>query len=92
MKSTVLVKYRGGISKTINKDEEPFEIETQLSLNSLIAIIFSTNTKLSESNSLVEKQSVLLMVNEKFIPFSERENLILNAGDVITLFPTVSGG
>jgi len=92
MKSTVLVKYRGGISKTINKDEEPFEIETQLSLNSLIAIIFNTNKKLSESNSLVTKQSLLVMVNETFIPFSENENLILNAGDVITLFPSVSGG
>ena len=92
MNHKVLVKYKGGISKSINKDEEMFEIETELSLNSLIAIIFSTNKKLSESNSLVNKQSVLLMVNENFIPFCEHENLILKAGDVITLFPTVSGG
>ncbi|MEW6672560.1 MAG: MoaD/ThiS family protein [Thermodesulfobacteriota bacterium] len=92
MKHTIWVKYKGGISRFINKDEEAFTHETELSLHSLIDKIFDRHQSLSDSGSPVSKQSMLVTINEKFIPQIEYEAATLKSGDVVTLFPTVSGG
>jgi len=92
MKYKVRVKYKGGISKIINKAEEAFELDAEVSLAALIAMVFRAEPNLSDSNSPVSSRAVLVAVNDNFIPAVEYESTMLKTGDDVTLFPIVSGG
>ncbi len=91
MDSAILVKYKGGLSKLVGCESEWLDYETGLSLEMLLVRIFERHP-LSDSARMIDRHSVLIMRNERFVPAAEVSDIVLHRGDVITLLPTVSGG
>ncbi len=91
MHKGILVKYKGGISKLFNQEEEWIEYEPHLSLEGLLTKVFQSH-HIDEKNQIINQQSVLLTLNGTFIPLFEAGKTMLQAGDVIFLFPTIAGG
>jgi thiamine biosynthesis protein ThiS len=90
MKKGILVKYKGGLSKLTNCEEERLEFTPGISLALFLSKIFKLRS--FSENKIVNIQSVLLTLNGTFIPPSESDRITLKEGDTISLFPTVSGG
>jgi molybdopterin converting factor small subunit len=91
MPKDIMIIYKGGISKFTGRKEERINYEPNLSLDVVISRICE-KYNFSEDNHIINRRAVLLMLNGKFIPTVEAENIKLSQGDEITLFPTVSGG
>lgn len=91
MNNGILVKYKGGISKLTKLNEEWIDYEADLSLADLLLHIFKLH-RISDTDQMIDKQSVLLIVNDQFVPMFEADDMMLHDGDVVTLLPTISGG
>ena len=91
MNNGILVKYKGGLSKLIQRDEEWIDYEANLSLAGLLLHIFKLH-RIADTGRMIDKQSVLLILNDQFVPSFEADGMMLSQGDVVTLLPTISGG
>ena len=91
MQKDILIIYKGGISKFTVRKEEWIGYEANLSLDAVISKVCE-KYNFTGNDHIINKRAVLLMLNGKFIPTWQAENIKLNRGDVVTLFPTVSGG
>jgi molybdopterin converting factor small subunit len=86
-----MVIYKGGISKLTGCKEERLDFKADLSLDAALATICQKHNFTKEDH-LINQGSVLLTLNGEFIPTWQAGDIKLKPGDVVTLFPTVSGG
>jgi molybdopterin converting factor small subunit len=92
MAKRILVKYGGHLSRLTKREEEWIESETRLSIDGLLMKIADKYPRLTGSSLLDFRFAFLITVNGEFFPSSSLEGVIIKDGDVICLFPAVSGG
>jgi len=90
MEKGILVKYRAGLSRLIDCEEEWLEFTPGDTLVSILSDNFRLRS--ISKNKVVDIKNFLMTLNGAFIPASESGKIMLKEGDVISLFPTVSGG
>lgn len=92
MAKKILIKYGGHLSRITKKEEEWIESESNLSLGSLLIKTYERYRNFPEGNFLGNKFAFLTTLNGEFIPASSIDEVLLKDGDVVVLFPPVSGG
>lgn len=88
----MLVKYGGHLSRIAKREEEWIESESELSIDELLMKLSETYRGLPGSDVLHRRLAFLITVNGEFFPSSSLDGLLIRDGDVIGLFPPVSGG
>jgi molybdopterin converting factor small subunit len=92
MTKRILVKYGGHLSRIAKREEEWIESESELSIDEFLTKISEKYRGLPGSNVLVNRFAFLITVNGEFFPSSSLDGLLIKDGDVVGLFPPVSGG
>ena len=91
MPKDILIIYKGGISKSTGCKEERLDHEADLSLEAVLEKICQ-KYNFSKEDHIINQGAVLLTLNGEFVPTWQASDRMLQPGDEITLFPTVSGG
>ncbi len=92
MKKRILIKYWGHLSRIAKREEEWIESESDLSIDALLAKLSEKYEDLFSGPDLDRRLAFLITVNGEFLPSSSIDGILLKDGDVIGLFPPVSGG
>ncbi len=92
MTKRILIKYWGHLSRIANREEEWIESESELSIDELLTKLSERYHDLPGSPDLDRRLAFLITVNGEFLPSSSIDGLLIKDGDVIGLFPPVSGG
>ncbi len=92
MAKRILVKYGGHLSRIAKREEEWIETESELTIDEVLSKISDKYRGLPGSPILDNRFAFLITVNEEFFPSSSLDGLLIKDGDVIGLFPPVSGG
>jgi molybdopterin synthase sulfur carrier subunit len=89
----VKVRYFASIREKLNKSEEEFEIENNITLKDFIQRL-SKNQEvkevLFESEEL--KRNVLVAINAVTVNKADLDKIILKDNDVVAFFPVISAG
>jgi len=91
MSKAIQVIYKGGIARHTGRQEESIGYEPGVSLDAVLSKICQ-KYNFSKDEHIINQGAVLLTLNGEFIPTWQAIDIKLEPGDVVTLFPTVSGG
>ena len=88
----ILVKYGGHLSRITKREEEWIETDSELTIDEVLTKIIEKYQGLPGSPIPDNRFAFLITVNGEFFPSSSLDGLLIKDGDVIGLFPPVSGG
>ncbi len=92
MAKRILVKYGGHLSRIAKREEEWIETDSELTIDEVLTKISEKYRDLTGSGVPDSRINYLITVNGEFFPSSSLDGLLIKDGDVIGLFPPVSGG
>ena len=92
MAKRFLVKYGGHLSRIAKREEEWIETDSEMTIDEVLKKISEKYRGLSGSGIPNSRISYLITINGEFFPTSSLEGLLIRDGDVVGLFPPVSGG
>lgn len=87
IEKTIIIRYCAHLNKITNVMEESMQFNSEITLYKLLKMI-----KNKYKDFAAENDTFLVALNNKFIPVSVYESMPLEDGDVVALFPPVSGG
>ena len=78
----IKIRYFASIKEILGKNEEEIEVEEGISAGALKKMLLTIHSKITE------KEQLLIAINGSFVDPKKK----IKEGDVVALFPPVSGG